>query len=163
MTRGEGIAMLALLAATLVAAAAIDRGAPLPAADAAQLVAPPPAPCPTGELVLTGPLEAPVPLPARDEIGLYTDAVLRFPACRPGRLRLAARGGRSGDRGAHMVIAVGDRAVWDGEVRDRRELDLEIPVAGWVTIAFVNDLYRPPLDRNLYLDDVAFLPAPSAP
>lgn len=156
--------MLALLGAILVASAAIDRGAPLPAADAARLAAPPPAPCPTAELVLTGSLDAPVPLPARDEIGLFTDAALRFPACRAGRLRLAARGGRSGDRGAHLVISVGgDHVVWDGEVRDPRELDLEVPVAGWVTIAFVNDLYRPPFDRNLYLDDVAFLPAPSAP
>ena len=60
--------------------------------------------------------------------------------------------------GAQVVIALGTTNLWEGFVTDPIELELDVPHAGTMLIAFVNDRYEPPEDRNLWISDVVFTP-----
>lgn len=76
----------------------------------------------------------------------------------PGGLALRLRGGAVAGIGAQVVIALGATSLWEGFVIDPIELELDVPHAGTMLIAFVNDRYEPPEDRNLWISDVVFTP-----
>lgn len=83
--------------------------------------------------------------------------------CGPSVLTLRVEGSAVDGIGARLVVAWRDRALFDEAITGEDELRLEVPGEGWLLLAFVNDLYRPPLDRNLVLHDVRLAPRPEAP
>lgn len=89
---------------------------------------------------------------------LASNDVLRFPVCGSGTLELEARGSAVGGVGAYMVVSPPGGNLWEGEVTDPVRLSLPV-AAGWVGVAFLNDKYEPPADRNLWLESLSFQPA----
>ena len=91
--------------------------------------------------------------------GTYSgNTVLRGCASSPGILSVRLRGSTVAGIGAQVVIALGTTNLWEGFVTDPIELELDVPHAGTMLIAFVNDRYEPPEDRNLWISDVVFTP-----
>lgn len=90
---------------------------------------------------------------------LASNDVLRFPLCGTGTLELEVRGGAVGGVGAYMVVSSPSGNLWEGEVTDPVQLSLKVPGAGWVGVAFLNDKYEPPADRNLWIESLTFQPA----
>lgn len=84
-------------------------------------------------------------------------------ACGPSLLTLRVEGSAVDGIGARLAIAWRDRTLFDEAVDGEDALRLEVPGEGWLLLAFVNDLYRPPLDRNLVLHDVRLAPHLEAP
>lgn len=89
---------------------------------------------------------------------LATSDVLRACLARPGVLAVRLRGSELAGTGAYAVVALGLENLWEGYVTDPVDLRLDVPHAGTVLIAFVNDRYEPPEDRNLWVSDAAFTP-----
>lgn len=99
-----------------------------------------------------------------DEIAIFTNGLVKFQVCHAGQLSFIARGSIARERGSHLVVSLQDRVLWEGEVIEPRDFEIEVPGPGWLTLAFVNDYYDPPEDRNLYLSGVTFEPTlPSTP
>lgn len=94
------------------------------------------------------------------ELLLASNDLVRFRVCSAGTLNLTAHGSTFHGTGPHLVVSLGARTVWEGEVADPVGLEIEMPGPGWVGIAFVNDRYEPPEDRNLWLERLAFEPRP---
>lgn len=90
---------------------------------------------------------------------LASNDVLRFPACGSGTLELEVRGSAVGGVGAYMVVSSPGGNLWEGEVTDPVRLSLKVPGAGWVGVAFLNDKYEPPADRNLWIESLTFQPS----
>ena len=91
--------------------------------------------------------------------GAYTgNTALRGCASSPGTLSARLRGTTVDGIGAQVVIALGTTNLWEGFVTDPIELEIDVPHAGTMLIAFVNDRYEPPEDRNLWISDVVFTP-----
>ncbi|MGQ9511259.1 MAG: hypothetical protein ACUVS9_05075 [Thermaceae bacterium] len=108
---------------------------------------------------LTG--EAPcAPGPWPQVAALYTDGVVEYPLCQKGELILRLEGTLARGKGPHVLIAEGKRRLFAGEVRGERVLRLSLKGDGMVAVAFVNDLYTPPEDRNLFVREAVFLPKP---
>jgi len=53
--------------------------------------------------------------------------------------------------GPHVLVVEGARVLWEGEVLGRKEVRVRTTGKGTVALAFTNDLYQPPEDRNLFL------------
>lgn len=53
--------------------------------------------------------------------------------------------------GPWAVVAEGDRVLWQGEVLGLKEVRVRTTGRGVLVLAFLNDLYAPPEDRNLFL------------
>nr|WP_244880457.1 hypothetical protein [Thermus parvatiensis] len=53
--------------------------------------------------------------------------------------------------GPWAVVAEGDRVLWQGEVLGLKEVRVRTAGQGVLVLAFLNDLYAPPEDRNLFL------------
>jgi len=78
--------------------------------------------------------------------------------CEPSLLTLRAEGSAVDGVGARLVIGWHDRTLFDQPIDGEAEVRVEVPGAGWVVVAFANDLYRPPLDRNLVVHTAHFTP-----
>lgn len=87
-----------------------------------------------------------------------SNTALRGCAASPGMLVARLRGTEVAGIGAQVVIALGTTNLWEGFVTDPLELELDVPHAGTMLIAFVNDRHEPPEDRNLWISDVVFTP-----
>jgi len=87
-----------------------------------------------------------------------SNTALRGCARAPGTLAVRLRGSTVAGIGAQVVIALGTTNLWEGFVTDPIELQLDVPHGGTMLIAFVNDRYEPPEDRNLWISDVVFTP-----
>lgn len=110
-------------------------------------------------------VEPPKPLSGKEwsqegELLLASNDIVRFRTCSSGHLYVTARGTPVDDYWPHMVISQADTALWEGEVIDRAQVDVAVADAGWLTIAFLNDRYEPPQDRNLWLERLEFQPFP---
>ncbi|WP_460171200.1 hypothetical protein [Thermus sp. FJN-A] len=95
--------------------------------------------------------EACVPgsLPARAE--LWTNGAIPIPLCRAATLVLELEGTPAQGKGPHALVVEGSRVLWEGEVLGKVVLRVRATGRGTVALAFTNDLYKPPEDRNLFL------------
>ncbi len=98
----------------------------------------------------------PGPVPTRAE--LWTSGVVELPFCRPVRLRLHLEGTPAQGWGAWAVVAEGGRVLWEGEVLGVRTVEVRLTGRALAVLAFTNDLYAPPEDRNLFLRGLEALP-----
>lgn len=94
----------------------------------------------------------PGPLPTRAE--LYSNGVVELPLCRAATLELLLEGTLAQGVGPYALLAEGERVLWQGEVRGRVWVRVRVLGQGLLVLAFVNDLYQPPEDRNLFLRDL---------
>ena len=98
----------------------------------------------------------PGPLPR--EAALYGNGALEIPLCRRARVRMVLEGTLAQGRGPWAMVVEGRRVLWQGEVRGRREVRVEATGEGTLALAFTNDLYQPPEDRNLFLRELTVEP-----
>lgn len=91
----------------------------------------------------------PGPLPERAE--LWTNGVVEIPLCRRARVGLVLEGTLAQGKGPHALVVEGSRVLWQGEVRGVVEVWVTPTGKGTLALAFTNDLYQPPEDRNLFL------------
>ena len=82
----------------------------------------------------------PAPLPERAE--LYTNGAVEIPLCRRAWLVFRLQGTPAGGHGPWAMVAEGRRV---------REVKVKTSGRGVLALAFPNDLYQPPEDRNLFL------------
>ena len=76
-----------------------------------------------------------------------------------GTLTFTLRGTLGRGVGTRVVLVQGPAHLLDVELRDeRRSFEIEVPSTGQVLLAFVNDYYQPPEDRNLWVSGLAFTP-----
>lgn len=94
---------------------------------------------------------------------LASNDVVRLAVCTPGTLRFTARGSALGGHGAYLVVSSGAINLWEGEVLEEAVFELPVREPGWLALAFVNDAYAPPEDRNLWISDLTFVPDTGAP
>lgn len=155
--RGSAYAVLLLAAATVAHLLLDSSPAQLPASPALHFLAgeassitdcPPISPTRLNGAVWT----------REGELLLASNDVVRFRVCSPGTLVITARGSELGGVGAHMVVSGSGRNLWEGEVTAPVALALDVPEAGWIAVAFLNDRYEPPEDRNLWLQGLEFHP-----
>ena len=97
------------------------------------------------------------PIPG-GSLTLYTNGAIRMRACGPSTLRFLAQGTKALGVYARLVVSQNGTQLVDVQVEGKRHVSLDIPTAGWVMLAFVNDLYTPPADRNLRLEGITFRP-----
>lgn len=98
----------------------------------------------------------PGPLPPRAE--LFSNGAVELPLCRPARLRLRLEGTLARGQGPWAAVAEGERTLWQGEVRGEKTVEVRLTGEGVAVLAFTNDFYQPPEDRNLYLRGLEVLP-----
>jgi hypothetical protein len=98
----------------------------------------------------------PGPLPR--EAALYSNGALEIPLCRRARVRMVLEGTLAQGRGPWAMVVEGRRVLWQGEVRGRREVRVEATGEGTLALAFTNDFYQPPEDRNLFLRELTVEP-----
>nr|BAL53093.1 hypothetical conserved protein [uncultured Deinococcota bacterium] len=91
----------------------------------------------------------PAPLPERAE--LYANGAVEIPLCRRAWLVLRLQGTPAGGHGPWAMVVEGRRVLWEGEVLGVREVRVRTSGRGVLALAFPNDLYHPPEDRNLFL------------
>jgi len=91
----------------------------------------------------------PAPLPERAE--LYTNGAVEIPLCRRAWLVFRLQGTPAGGHGPWAMVVEGRRVLWQGEVLGVREVKVKTSGRGVLALAFPNDLYQPPEDRNLFL------------
>ena len=91
----------------------------------------------------------PGPLPERAD--LYANGVVEIPLCREAEVVLRLEGTPAKGEGPWAVVAEGDRVLWQGEVLGLKEVQVRTAGQGVLVLAFLNDLYAPPEDRNLFL------------
>ena len=89
------------------------------------------------------------PLPERAD--LYANGVVEIPLCREAEVVLRLEGTPAKGEGPWAVVAEGDRVLWQGEVLGLKEVRVRTTGRGVLVLAFLNDLYAPPEDRNLFL------------
>ena len=85
------------------------------------------------------------------ELLFSSNDVLRMYVCSSGLLTLSSRGSAYNGHGPHMVVSLTARNIWEGEVLEPVSLQIDVPNSGWLTLAFPNDRYEPPQDRNLWI------------
>lgn len=91
----------------------------------------------------------PGPLPERGE--LWSNGVLEIPLCREAQVGLLLEGTLAQGKGPNALVVEGGRVLWQGEVRGVEEVWVRATGKGTLALAFTNDLYQPPEDRNLFL------------
>lgn len=91
----------------------------------------------------------PGPLPERAE--LWTNGVVEIPLCRRARVGLVLEGTLAQGKGPNALVVEGSQVLWQGEVRGVMEVWVRTTGRGTLALAFTNDFYRPPEDRNLLL------------
>ena len=91
----------------------------------------------------------PGPLPERAD--LYANGVVEIPLCREAGVAPRLGGTPAKGWGPGPVVAEGERLLWQGEVVGLKEVRVRTTGRGVLVLAFLNDLYAPPEDRNLFL------------
>lgn len=91
----------------------------------------------------------PGPLPERAE--LWTNGVVEIPLCRRARVGLVLEGTLAQGKGPNALVVEGSHVLWQGEVRGVMEVWVRTTGKGTLALAFTNDFYQPPEDRNLFL------------
>lgn len=91
----------------------------------------------------------PGPLPERAE--LWSNGVVEIPLCRRARVGLLLEGTLAQGKGPNALVVEGSHVLWQGEVRGVMEVWVRTTGKGTLALAFTNDFYQPPEDRNLFL------------
>lgn len=91
----------------------------------------------------------PGPLPERAE--LWSNGVVEIPLCRRARVGLVLEGALAQGKGPYALVVEGSHVLWQGEVRGVMEVWVRTTGKGTLALAFTNDFYQPPEDRNLFL------------
>nr|WP_019551213.1 hypothetical protein [Thermus scotoductus] len=91
----------------------------------------------------------PGPLPERAE--LWSNGVVEIPLCRRARVGLVLEGALAQGKGPNALVVEGSHVLWQGEVRGVMEVWVRTTGKGTLALAFTNDFYQPPEDRNLFL------------
>lgn len=91
----------------------------------------------------------PGPLPERAE--LWSNGVVEIPLCRRARVELVLEGTLAQGKGPNALVVEGSHVLWQGEVRGVMEVWVRTTGKGTLALAFINDFYQPPEDRNLFL------------
>ena len=75
-------------------------------------------------------------------------------------MRAVSLRGTLGDGvGTRAVLVQGPNRLLDVELRDETHtFEVDVPAAGQLLLAFVNDFYEPPEDRNLWVSVLEFTP-----
>ena len=90
---------------------------------------------------------------------LATNALLVACPWAPGTLTVSLRGTIAAGIGTRAVLTQGAERLLDVELRDEtRTFEIDVPASGQLLLAFVNDYYDPPEDRNLWVSGLAFTP-----
>lgn len=154
--RARALLLLALaVGAAALAWAALDDPAPYAAAVPELPVAAAAACAPSEPVLLNG---DPAALAEGKELLLASNNAVRQRVCGPGTLRFVARGSVALGQATYLVVSLGTETLWEGPVEGAAPFELEVPRAGWLAVAFVNDAYQPPEDRNLWLSAYRFEP-----
>lgn len=95
--------------------------------------------------------EACVPGPIPERAELWSNGVVEIPLCRRVRVGLVLEGTLAQGKGPNALVVEGSRVLWQGEVRGVVEVWVTTTGKGTLALAFTNDLYQPPEDRNLFL------------
>jgi hypothetical protein len=151
------VVILAVSVGTVVAVAlALDTGpawSPLPGSGMATLP-----PCARGE-TLTWHRQNGDPVDPAAATLLASNAMLIACPSSPGTLTVTLRGTTAAGIGTRAVLTQGAERLLDVELRDEeRTFEVDVPVSGQLLLAFVNDYYDPPEDRNLWVSGLAFTP-----
>lgn len=143
---------VAIAAVTLV----LDTGpawSPLPASALATLP-----PCDPAD-VLTWHRQSGDPVDPTATTLLASNAMLIACPWTPGTLTVTLRGTIAAGVGTRAVLVQGPNRLLDVELRDEeRTFEIDVPAQGQLLLAFVNDYYDPPEDRNLWVSGLAFTP-----
>lgn len=83
-------------------------------------------------------------------------------ACPPvaGTFHMTLDGTSALNRGSHAIVQAGGNTVFES-LLDESPIRIAVPVPAQspIVVAFVNDLYRPPEDRTLWISDLSFTPS----
>jgi len=88
-------------------------------------------------------------IPQRAE--LWAGGVVEIPLCRKARVGLLLEGTLAQGKGPNALVVEGSHVLWQGEVRGVMEVWVRTTGKGTLALAFTNDFYQPPEDRNLFL------------
>lgn len=91
-------------------------------------------------------------------ITFKTNGALRLRVCTASVMSFDARGTEAAGNYARLVVAEGGRTVIDTAVAAKQHFSIAAKPGTWVVLAFPNDLYRPPQDRNLYISKFHIVP-----
>lgn len=108
---------------------------------------------PTGFLNANG-----EPVSSPELVRMNSNSYLRALVCDPSVLTSAAEGTAARGVGARLSVYLGTEALFDEPVAGAVELALPVQGPRWLVVAFTNDLYEPPEDRNLVLRDLRLVP-----
>ena len=88
---------------------------------------------------------------------MNTNASIAACPSSPGTLVLTLGGSTADGIGSRAVLVQGTNRLLDVELRDEeRTFEVDVPAQGQLLLAFVNDYYDPPEDRNLWVSGLAF-------
>lgn len=93
-------------------------------------------------------------------VTMLTNDAIRFRVCSPQTLSFAATGTEAAGVYARLLVSENARQLVDTQVRGKKRFSVDLTAPGWVVIAFVNDLYAPPADRNLTVGPMSRRSAP---
>ncbi|MFC4456259.1 hypothetical protein [Deinococcus sonorensis] len=93
------------------------------------------------------------------EADFWANATLTLPVCGAGTLSLVASGTPAAGGAPLLLVSLDGEPLLETNVLAPRPLKVPVPHAGRLTLAFVNDLNRPPQDRNLFVKQLMFRPA----
>lgn len=92
-------------------------------------------------------------------INLYNNSMLYTCPSEAGTLAMVVDGSSVSGRGAHIIVQSSGRTILESLLANEPiHLEFRVNAGSPVLVAFVNDLYRPPEDRNLWISDVRFTP-----
>jgi hypothetical protein len=94
-----------------------------------------------------------------DSVRMNTNASIIACPTEAGRLTFTLGGTIAAGVGSRAVLTQGAKRLLDVELRDEERIfEVDIPAAGQLLLAFVNDYYDPPEDRNLWVSGLEFTP-----
>jgi hypothetical protein len=93
------------------------------------------------------------------ELRIATNAIIIACPWTPGTLTVTLRGTTAAGIGTRAVLTQGAERLLDIELRDEEcAFTVDVPASGQLLLAFVNDYYDPPEDRNLWVSGLEFTP-----
>lgn len=82
---------------------------------------------------------------------LWSSGAVEFPLCRAATVELLLEGTLARGEGPYALVVEGTRVLWQGEVRGVVRVRIRTTGKALLALAFTNDFYEPPEDRNLFL------------
>lgn len=81
-------------------------------------------------------------VPQGDGFALLGNGWVEATVCKPGVLRITAHGDAGGENEPRLDITVNSRWLQSAKIRRKVTLEVDVPVAGRVILAYLNDYYR---------------------